>query len=266
LLENVELFKIFSGIKLRVDGILSFANEYGNLYSYSCLGDWVSEVIAMREAIAVWEAWQSRDTDVLRRHFKWLTDEQGRHVVCYDFDPGKGDADFDRQDRRWQVIGSESSPDGRWEALASKDLRVAAEFYLTQLIHDRRCRLTTSTLIWDHEEERLVNVFMPINLLAALWLQFEHFVVGDNRLLSCRVCGERFEVSRMAGRSDKEYCSTACRSKAYRQRMLARTMRDEGKSIQEIAQHFATDEGTVNDWLSNERKERDHTKKTKRKG
>ncbi len=48
----------------------------------------------------------------------------------------------------------------------------------------------------------------PPDLLAALWLQFGHAMLADQRFQHCSECGDVFELT---GRSDKKTCSTRCR-------------------------------------------------------
>jgi hypothetical protein len=215
--ENAALFKTFAAVDPHLDGILAFANKYGNLKGRCTIEEWWKEIEAMRQAASIWEAWSNFNAVVLRRHFLWQTDGNGKRVVLFDSHPGKPSAG-PQGERVTMVIGSETSPGGLWQALADKDVRMAAQLYLMRVIDDHLVRLATSTPVWDKEEKRVVRVLMPLNLLGAIWLQFEHFVTGSNKLVSCPVCGRWFEVSRTAGRSDKEYCQPSCRSKAYRDR------------------------------------------------
>jgi hypothetical protein len=56
----------------------------------------------------------------------------------------------------------------------------------------------------------------PSSFLEALWTQLTLAVEGDQNLRRCAVCTGWFPVE--SGRSDKEYCSVACRMRAYRKR------------------------------------------------
>jgi hypothetical protein len=220
--EHADLFKTFAKITTGQD-LFEFANKYGNLTAHCNWERWAEEIAAMQQALTIWEACDPLDAAVLCSHFLWQTDDNGKQCVLYD-SYGGNSSDCGSAERVTMVIGSETSPDGRWEALARKDVLVAAQLYLLQVINDRLNPHATRTHVWDAEEQRSVTVFMPRNLLGAIWMQFEHFVTGDNKLVSCPVCGSWFEVSRTAGRSDKEYCSDSCRSKALRQSHAALTM------------------------------------------
>ena len=52
------------------------------------------------------------------------------------------------------------------------------------------------------------------------------------------------------GRTDKQFCSNACRTKAYRKRQAeAVRLHGEGRSLEEIARDLDSDPGTVRGWI-----------------
>jgi hypothetical protein len=67
------------------------------------------------------------------------------------------------------------------------------------------------------------------------------------------VCQSSFEESPEIGRSNRKFCSNACRSKLYRKRQTrARVLHNSGRSLQAIASKLRTDMKTVKRWLSDE--------------
>ena len=58
----------------------------------------------------------------------------------------------------------------------------------------------------------------PTTLLNALWTQLAQAVDGRQSLRTCVECKKWFAIESDRGRSDKEYCSDACRMRAYRKR------------------------------------------------
>jgi hypothetical protein len=58
----------------------------------------------------------------------------------------------------------------------------------------------------------------PTTLLNALWTQLALAIDGRQSLRSCIECKRWFAIESNRGRSDKEYCSDACRMRAYRKR------------------------------------------------
>jgi hypothetical protein len=75
-------------------------------------------------------------------------------------------------------------------------------------------------IVFHHDKivDGLIAELMPANLLEAMWLQFGHAVESNKSFRKCRECGTWFEVSPKKARSDKVFCSGACKAKAYRTR------------------------------------------------
>jgi hypothetical protein len=61
----------------------------------------------------------------------------------------------------------------------------------------------------------------PYSLLHALWAQLFLAIDGNLNLRTCVQCRKWFTLEAGRGRSDKEYCSSACRMRAYRKRKLS---------------------------------------------
>jgi hypothetical protein len=58
----------------------------------------------------------------------------------------------------------------------------------------------------------------PPDLQHALWLQLSLAIDGAQNFKPCVVCGAWFRLEAGGSRSDKEYCTDACRMRAYRNR------------------------------------------------
>ena len=58
----------------------------------------------------------------------------------------------------------------------------------------------------------------PVTFQEALWAQLALAIVGNLILHECVQCRKWFTLEAGRGRSDKEYCSNACRMRAYRKR------------------------------------------------
>jgi hypothetical protein len=59
----------------------------------------------------------------------------------------------------------------------------------------------------------------PGTLSAALWAQLALAIDGNQNVRTCAECSNWFPLEAGTGRSDKVYCSNACRMRAYRKRM-----------------------------------------------
>jgi hypothetical protein len=58
----------------------------------------------------------------------------------------------------------------------------------------------------------------PPDLLSAIWLQFLLKAADDMTLTQCHSCSNLIAVAGSLGRSDKRFCSTACKQRDYRRR------------------------------------------------
>ena len=68
-------------------------------------------------------------------------------------------------------------------------------------------------------EGRLRRVFVPPDLIRAMWCQFAEHVCSGRRLFQCSRCNEPFEVGTGTGRRNTAiYCSNACKVAAYQAR------------------------------------------------
>ena len=109
-------------------------------------------------------------------------------------------------------------------------------------------------LLWDANRERLGLYIVPGGLIGALWLQFARAVERDSPFRQCAECGIWFELARGTARTDKLYCSTPCRTKAYRKRQAeAVRLHGEGRSLEDIARALESDPDTVWGWIQRKR-------------
>src|SRR5262249_24513936 len=104
---------------------------------------------------------------------------------------------------------------------------------------------------WDSRRGHPALSYYCPSLLSAVLLQFATAVnenVGHGR---CRECGTWFVVAPNAFRSSRMFCSTGCRSKAYRERQVrARQMYTAQKSFEEIAKELDSDVATIKKWVT----------------
>lgn len=59
---------------------------------------------------------------------------------------------------------------------------------------------------------------VPRSLLGGIWTQFAAAVAGNLEFRSCFVCNTWFELSPETNRTNRMYCSDACRTRAHRKR------------------------------------------------
>jgi hypothetical protein len=68
------------------------------------------------------------------------------------------------------------------------------------------------------DAEGLQIFLMPPDLETAIWLQFLLKAADNVRLTHCHSCRDFVAVAGSLGRSDKKFCSTACKQRDYRRR------------------------------------------------
>jgi hypothetical protein len=262
------------------DGWQAFANKYGYLGLRSVWGpiqalptpgvstapdhpielqsDWRTIVVWLREAIRVWDMSQDEDEDGLAEVIQW----EGEGVVHY---------------RPPRVLLKELELDSWTEAPTAKgrdiigfapgaadlrrripqgDLIRPAVLFVHQLIHGYLWTEVGPRLVWDGKRNRTVRQDRPRSLLGAIYLGFAQELLHLRKPGNCRVCGRWFELSPVAGRSyrqtraDRTTCSTACRSKAYRERQEeARRLFAAGKTVREVAKTLDCQIDAVKRWV-----------------
>ncbi len=125
-----------------------------------------------------------------------------------------------------------------------------ARTLLRDLINIQLPRRVSLWMQVDPRDDSMGLRIVPNDLLGAMWLQFARAVAGNRRYRQCDACGLWFEVSPEQNRTNRRFCSTACRSKFYRRKKeLARELRAEGLSVEDIATRLDSDTGTVGGWI-----------------
>jgi hypothetical protein len=264
------LFRVFTDTEPSRDGIKAFADRFGPLgddvskqiplYDQpnakgvplgtgEPLGAWSDEILIMRYAIDIWEAARNGDVATLERVIRWRPDGSGVEIVGHPDVPRgqlpKAPAWVERT-----TIAHTHFGDGVLERFVPGDLVQPALHYLQSKVNGKLEGRASPQLLWDAERERLGLYIVPTGLIGALWLQFARAVERDSRFRQCAECGLWFELARGTARADKLYCSTPCRTKAYRKRQAeAVRLHAEGRSIEEIARRLESEPDTVRGWI-----------------
>lgn len=117
--------------------------------------------------------------------------------------------------------GQRSIADIELELLLRKedDFLFAATFLKTQIAShlEGHINIRPGALEGGARLEPAVN-FVPDALLPGVWLQFALAIDADKHFRQCRVCPKWFEYRETGERPSRQYCSNACRLKAYRAR------------------------------------------------
>jgi hypothetical protein len=244
------LFRTFANLAPSEEAILSFADRYGRLtdcrehpleFEARCRradqdsdthlrGEtypfWCAEIETMRRTISLWDLMQKGDRNGLSKHIRW--EKQGTELsVFYDSHPDQPVAS--RPDNAQMVrIASEFSGDMSRQYRLN-DPVLPAQTYLQGVVNEKLARGVISQLLPAPETRQLTLYHVPRDLLGALWLQFARAMSGNKAYRVCKECGQWFEVSPERSRTTRQFCSDACKSKAYRGRKKGQ----EGKGEEE---------------------------------
>jgi hypothetical protein len=221
------LFQTFAHLAPDLESILAFANKFGWLgYSVPTqyataefdrvpCGDtshhWINEIAKMQRLTDLWTDIQNNDRQRLNQAIRWENESAF-------FDNRPRPLRRSSQLSLWppeqyvqhQIIPSET------DVINKHNAAHTARIYLKQQINRAIDTRVSPRLVW--QGSRLVLSFQTMGLRAALWLQFALAVQGDFPFDKCAECSTYFQVGRKTGRTDKKYCSDACRSAAYRKR------------------------------------------------
>jgi hypothetical protein len=273
------LFRTFAYTPATKEGILEFASRFGMLGSpaevgtdlppimdqsgFCCcvtaepLAAWMAQIFSMRQAVGLWDMAIARDVAGL-----------AELIFC------RGDAVQYQPKPAWFLptrVAEEPPEDGGEWLEAAQPLilhrdhwsveyfwrlpnvaLVEAAVVAVEAIANRHLQDAASIrLVADLGTGCPAVRHVPGSLAGALWLQFAEAASARKRFRTCKECGRWFEIPLRGARISREYCSNACRSRAYRGRQeRARQLYAEGKSFKEIAREFDTDVRTVKKWVA----------------
>jgi hypothetical protein len=289
------LFRTFAQTGTDPDSILEFANQYGNLgpgvtllssklerevvgMMADALDRWVAEICNMRDAIRIWDAYQTGQEDELRKLVMTLDEVAPalrRRIEAAVSARAKSDGSPGGRFRLTEPwYSAQSDKDGiiNWViGYTHRDYtRDPAGNYDSRIVHLNRREAARAILarianeqfecfsrIQLDERERLTAEYrvrvVPQHLLGAVWWQFSRLLIGEATYRPCKVCGTPMEISTgdYGGRTNREFCTDACKLKDHRRKVReAKAMRADGKSVKHIAKHFETEPGVIENWLT----------------
>jgi hypothetical protein len=246
------LFQLLAEVEVEKAAIQKFADRFGRLFlreykatvtqakpAYQTTGDpffeWRHNILSLRHWLKVWELIRNRDSRGLIEYTSWLPEwvrEEGLHDR---FNPVK---DF---------VGATY---GILDAAPRDRLKAAKKCLLLGLVGSELREGAKVHVIYDSNRDSFRFEARSENLITAIWAQFAAAVVNDSEFRRCDVCRKPFELSPEVARTNRLYCSTPCRLKAYRRRIRdAVRMRKQGKSLKAIATELRSDVDTVRGWI-----------------
>jgi hypothetical protein len=274
LLDNPSLFREFAELPLTEEGILSFANEWGQLLTRPDLdleaeeesedddrvpacdsttfdepGDvtdhWYQQIKRMRALVRVWDLIQEGDEAGLAQVMK-AQRLGGLQTVGVDFTEIP-------EPRRLTYINREDLPD-HLRRLKAGRLQEFAKLALYEHVNGQFEDRCSPWIAPDPDTREPVLRLTPRNLEAALWFQFADAIAGKKKLRQCPRCKRYFAVSEQGkgrrSRSDRVWCSDACRIAGFLERReTALLLHQQGKSKAEIARQLGVKESSLKKWI-----------------
>jgi len=218
---------------------------------------WRNEILSMRHAVAVWQQLEAGESRELCRHVLWERDRAGLKAVLFDthpdLPPGAAPAPPDLRLR--EAVATREDATGWLDHFLSDDPVLPTRVWLVRVLNRRLQQGLTASFALDDAGNMSLTV-CPQNLLQAMWLQLGRAVAEHKTYRRCAVCRDWFELSPEVARTNRRYCSVACRNKEYRDRQeRARQMRSEGKTLRVIAEELDTTVESVKRWIESGKKE-----------
>ena len=214
------------------------------MYWGEAIGAWASGISEMSWAVEMWELAESKDEHLLSEHI-W---QEGDTILWGNWDGDKPDPDlYSSEGIDWAaaladpnageddgadyelplmaVVGDyvcapHKSPE-RLAIIEKHGLQAAARFVVSDLVTEGLRGRVSAVLASVGPQEPdipLSTRILPHNLIGALWLQLALAVEQSKSYRQCFECAKWFEVAPGVGRPEKQYCSDACRMRAYRKR------------------------------------------------
>ncbi len=249
------LFRTFANVEPDQCGIEAFASEYGFLGLYERLLDrlarkwlraesidiWQTQIRMMRQAVDLWDMVYTADKEALAGFIEW----QGDDRIWYNHPdlPLEG-----YEEQRILLASQDLHPEVLRRCVGPGDLVQPALHRVNQLVNKSLDDHTRPQLRYaPNRREGLYLV--PKNLIGALWLQLAWTVAGEKEYRQCLQCNAWFEISKSAHRSNRRYCTDACKSKARRRKEKVRELYTSGLSIKTIAKKISVDPERVRSWV-----------------
>lgn len=276
---NPALFRDFAQTLPEKDAILAFADRYGaldnvpdsvrpveemetalaELVSGTFLITWQYQINKMARLVGLLDLVQDDNRTGLAQYIRWSEETKDSLVVYFDSHPetraGTGPALGHMRTR--DVIASREENHELLAKFKIGDTFTPALVYIQNeidlVLHHVADDVMTG-MEWNSRYNRPELCIYCPTLLGAVWLQLADAVANNRSFSQCRQCGQWFEISPEAARSNRRYCSDRCRIKAYRGRQdKARQLFTLGKTFEEIAVELDSDSKTVRRWITGSR-------------
>lgn len=206
------LFRGFADVPLEPEPIRAWAEEHGFLGALEDirlpdgetlagepLRRWLLEIVDMRDVLRLWDDWKRHDYNRL-----------AKEPIVQRFAEVRGDRlPLDPRTDRSPILAAAR------EAIGFK---VTAHFQAAQGSASYIRPLPVQLRLEVGPDRPFALHLAPRSLLGALWLQVALAIDGNKEYKRCPRCGTWWEVQPDIARTNRVYCSTACKQAAWRAR------------------------------------------------
>ena len=261
LVKDPAIFRNFADLKAAPLPLLAFATDYGFLDSAppgksrpersESIADWLEEIWQVREAVVLWDLLkQGKPEEILGCIARKLT--RAGLEVRFDRSTGKDQAATDFPGIQLCPAGKPLIlKDAHLSKLHQKQPSAVARPLATCLLeHSFKVHLAGSLEFRVTEDNALAWSLDQANLKTAIWAQMADAFGRQADFRSCEVCRRWFELAPEIARSDRLFCSNACRTKSYRDRQAeAIKLHQKGHSVATIAEEVGSTVEIVDRWI-----------------
>jgi len=193
------LFTEFARVEPNLNGIIDFTNKYGLIvgeyltYYHSPIGEssesfnlWEKNILVMKEAVELWEAIKNEDITTLSKFVKWISySNMDNWPTC--FSPSTGQPFY-----RSLIIAPHHSA---FRRIVTGDLLLPARIFLKEIININMQKHPTKVQLHLTADNKIIQNFIPKNLLSAMWFQFSQALTGEKKFKRCIHCGKWEDVT-----------------------------------------------------------------------
>ena len=238
--------------------IKMFADEHGNLCEepllttdeppgqvVGCtLAAWRRALAPLQRAVGLWRLAQDGDAARLRSHLRPVAGSRHRvRFVSHPRRPPHLPLGCESFEKVYDVPAAGRR--GRFDPVAAA--RYVAAVAVQDALAGAGLQIGAE---WDAAAGKLVAAVYALSLDDAAWYQAADACWRDRVFRRCRWCFLDFDVSAGASRTDRRFCSDACRLRAFRGRKEeARRRHTAGESVKAIAAALDADVAAVRRWV-----------------
>lgn len=281
--ENPTLFKLFTDMDSTPENFINFANKFGLLKHAGILfsekdkyafGEsvqfWYREQWMLKYAIYLWEWIKNNDKEKLSLVIQWKDEWH----IDFQLASPQIMKDFISNDFKWTGYAY-SLLIGSLECCGNTDYHLTAKIYSIHEIRQQTkvgdillpaIRLLQSiinyylstypvkpTLFYNVKTMQYHQQLTPLNLLSAMWYQFQQVITGERQIKQCPICRQWSDVTNIKGSWEKHRdCANWDRVTKRRKINSILDLVEQGLTVHDISAKVNINSCDIERWLNEE--------------